>query len=351
MQTMSAISNHEPVNMPPEGIDNIIDKLQHYRQQSEQLALINQLHSRLAGTVDLQSIIEAFSVWLMPLVEHDLVAYRHPDKEKSHLLCSCHGPVRREVISLTEDLFERAAMDQSMCDREINGYFVRCWQLADRENRHQQLFLLHKDAEIPVEKQQLVEGAVAVVEGPLQRAIYYEQLVELASKDALTGLANRRVFEGRIGFFLERARRHGVPLTLASMDLDNFKKINDSMGHAEGDRVLQEVARVFAGTVRGSDLLVRMGGDEFFLVLPDTDHEAALNLAERLCNKVATMDFRTPRGERLGVSIGLTTWQKDLSKEAWIQQADEALYQAKAGGRSQVCTSDAISVDRARNFI
>jgi len=341
MQAILSTSDIENGKMAPDNVDHLMDKLHHFQQRSEELMLINQLHSRLAGIVDLQSIIEAFSIWLMPLVEHDLVAYQHPEKEQARLFCSCHGPDRREVIQITEQLFARAGMQDQPTDVLMDGYFVKCWQLPDQESKSRQLLLLlRKNASIPDQRRHIVDDAVALMQGPLQRAVYYEQLVEQASRDTLTGLANRRVFEQRIDSFTERAKRQGSPLTLASMDLDNFKKINDTMGHAEGDRVLRAVARTLASAVRGSDLLVRMGGDEFFLVLPDASLEAARNQAERLCRLVREMNIKSKQGERLGVSIGLAQWQPGMDREEWIQQADETLYRAKSTGRSRVCVSD-----------
>jgi len=240
-------------------LNQVMIKLDQYRRQSEELALMNELHQRMADTVDPQSIIEAFSVWLMPQVEHELVAYRHQEKGQAHVFCSCHGPERRRAIKVTERLFQQPQLIDCRKGDALDGYHVRCWQLPDHENG--QLLLLRKKSQMPAEKAGLVDDGVAVLGAPLQRAVYYEKLIEQATRDTLTGLANRRVFDERIDAFLERAKRNNQSLTLASMDLDNFKKINDALGHAEGDRVLTRVAKVFADTVRKSDLLVRMGGD------------------------------------------------------------------------------------------
>jgi diguanylate cyclase (GGDEF)-like protein len=165
----------------------------------------------------------------------------------------------------------------------------------------------------------------------------YEDLFAQARRDMLTGLDNRRVFEERIGAMLETARRHNRPITVASMDLDHFKQINDTLGHAAGDTALQMVAKALTGMVRNSDLLVRMGGDEFVLVLPDTGIDAARLLAERLCGAVDGLALNAGDGSRLGVSIGLVQWSPEMSKDEWLQRADEVLYQAKKTGRCRVC--------------
>ncbi|MDH5297451.1 MAG: GGDEF domain-containing protein [Desulfobulbaceae bacterium] len=317
-------------------MNNLIMELDRYRKQSAWLSLINELHGRLAGALDLPSMVEAFSVWLMPIVEHNLIAYDNTARERRHLFCSCHGPDRRRVMEMADRLFPRLdCRGGEMCWRE-DGFFVYCWRIPDREGGGR-LLLLRQQGAIDAEGIRQIGEGLAVLEEPLQRAVEYENLFDQARRDALTGLANRRVLDERIDSMLESARRHNRPLTIACMDLDRFKQVNDTMGHAEGDRVLRMVARALAGMVRTSDLLVRMGGDEFQLLMPDTSLENARTLADRLCMAVEGLEIQAPGSERLGVSIGLTQWQPDLTKEEWLQRADEALYQAKATGRSRAC--------------
>ncbi len=183
----------------------------------------------------------------------------------------------------------------------------------------------------------LINDALQILREPLQRALEYEDLFEMANNDALTGLANRRVFEDRIDAMLEGARRHDRPISIASMDLDHFKQVNDNFGHAEGDRVLQLVAEAMKKTVRRSDLLVRMGGDEFLLVLPDTSLKAAQALTERLCQAIQKLKVKVPDGRQLGISIGLIQYQPGMGREELLVKADEILYQAKSQGKARVC--------------
>ena len=186
----------------------------------------------------------------------------------------------------------------------------------------------------------LINDALQILHEPLQRALEYEDLFEMANNDALTGLANRRVFEDRIDSMLDGARRHNRPISLASMDLDYFKQVNDTFGHIEGDRVLQLVAAAMKKTIRSSDLLARMGGDEFVLVLPDTSLKAAQSLAERLCRAIQKLKIKIPDGRQLGVSIGLIQYQPDMGREELLVKADEILYQAKSEGRARVCVGN-----------
>ncbi|MEW6594792.1 MAG: GGDEF domain-containing protein [Thermodesulfobacteriota bacterium] len=323
---------------PAVSVDHLLVQLDHYRRQTEWLALANRLHARLAGATDLQSMIEAFSVWLMPLVDHDLIAYRNACRTREHMLCSCHGPERRKVMGVAADLFDEPAGTVGAHCRWRDEFHGFRWQLKGNGDIGQ-ILVLRRAKALEADETELLGRAMDILAEPLQRALDYEDIFEQSRRDVLTGLENRRVFEDRIGPMLESARRHGHPITLASMDLDHFKQINDSLGHAAGDKVLRKVAQLLAAMVRNSDLLVRMGGDEFVLVLPNTGLHAAKVLAERLCRAVDGLAIGNGKGSRLGISIGLVQWQPAMSLTAWLLKADEVLYEAKAAGRCRVCTA------------
>lgn len=340
----AAVSLADRENIGSINLDHLMVELDRYRRQSEWLKQVNELHARLAGATDLQGMIEAFSVWLTPLVEHDLIAYRSLDRSRMHIICSCHGPDRRLAMQTAEEVFEKidCQLDGTCC--EWGPFFVQQWQMSfgvDTVAANDGcLMLLRRGTCIEVEEAQILRDALEILGEPMQRAIMYEDLFAQARRDMLTGLDNRRVFEERIGPMLETARRYGRPITLASMDLDHFKQINDTLGHAAGDKALQMVAKALTGMVRNSDLLVRMGGDEFVLVLPDTASDAARLLAGRLCSAVDGLDLNAGDGSKLGVSIGLVQWNPEMGKDEWLQRADEVLYQAKKTGRCRVCVEE-----------
>ncbi|MCJ7600979.1 MAG: GGDEF domain-containing protein [Desulfobulbaceae bacterium] len=314
---------------------SLMAELDRFKKKTEQLSLLNELHARLAGAVDLPGMIEAFSVWLMPLVEHDLVAYHNPDRKRNYMYSSCHGPDRQRIFQLAEKLFDSQPEngDQGWYEED---FYVQNWHLGSMDSSGLVL-VLRQSKVIDAEEADLINQALEVLREPLQRALDYEDLFVIARRDILTGLANRRVFEERIGPLMDNSKRHHHPLTLACMDLDRFKQVNDNLGHAEGDRVLKKVADTFNSMVRSSDLLVRMGGDEFFLVLPETSLDSARVLAERLCKAIDDLAIYSAPGQKLGVSIGLSQWQPEMTIEEWLQSTDDLLYQAKDNGRSQVC--------------
>ncbi|MBU0682170.1 MAG: GGDEF domain-containing protein [Proteobacteria bacterium] len=316
-------------------LDELLREMEQLKEKADRLILLNDLHARLASAVDLPSMIDAFSVWLMPRVPHELMAFDAPDNKRRHLCCSCHGPERQQVVGLAERLFGEARRLPILRKWKEGDFFIHNWPL-DFAHSSGIILVMRQDKRLSGIEEEMVSEALTVLFEPLQRALAYEDVFKQAKCDALTGLANRRVFEDRLGPLIESARRHGHPLTLVSMDLDHFKQVNDHLGHATGDEVLKKVAQTFGGMIRSSDILVRMGGDEFMLVLPDTDHVSARILAERLCKAVDEMDIYSTDDLKLGVSIGLSQWQPGVPEEEWLERIDVLLYKAKGHGRNQV---------------
>jgi|GEM_PF-1871605 len=159
--------------------------------------------------------------------------------------------------------------------------------------------------------------------------------------DPLTELPNRRGYEKRLQYEVERHRRHGRPLSLAVCDLDEFKVVNDQLGHQAGDEALGRVADLVRESLRTTDYAARFGGEEFVLLLPETDLEAAILVAERLRETVASQGFAHDGVDYpLTMSIGLSTFQPADPPEKVFRRADQALLQAKESGRNRVLAAD-----------
>ncbi|MBF0620795.1 MAG: GGDEF domain-containing protein [Magnetococcales bacterium] len=316
-----------------------VKELDRVRNSNNQLERRYHLHRQLGEKLDLASMLETFSTWLRPHLDHELVAYRHFSRNRQYIACSCHGPHRQRLIDAAEyildhtpEVGEEGALDHKGHD----GFWYRVTQLSHDEDR---LLLIRRGA--PSNRSSDLDDLVAEMSeelhGPIERALTYEELYDQARRDTLTGLVNRRVFDERLNQEIANAQRYGHPLALAYLDLDHFKAINDRLGHADGDDALKAVSKALLKMIRGSDLLARTGGDEFALILPNTVEDMGFLLMKRLCKVVKALNIQAPGADKLGVSIGLACWQPGLSVDEWLKSADDALYRAKAAGRSTVC--------------
>lgn len=168
-----------------------------------------------------------------------------------------------------------------------------------------------------------------------------KQFRRMAETDALTGAANRRAFMQYLDSQVDRARRQDKPVAAVMLDLDHFKRTNDTYGHAVGDQVLIGTVRQIEACLRECDMLGRLGGEEFAVVLPGVDGGAAMDAAERIRRAVSAVDVRIANGDRIPVtaSLGVSLLQREdmmATAGGLLQAADEALYAAKAGGRDRV---------------
>ena len=167
------------------------------------------------------------------------------------------------------------------------------------------------------------------------------ELRQIASSDHLSGALSRRAFMEQAANEAERARRYGRPLSLAILDIDFFKKVNDAWGHAAGDVAIKQVAAAGMAAMRGSDALGRLGGEEFALLMPETTADNARIFAERLRATIETLDIDAPPKFRVTVSIGVAQFDGDAEKiEETLARADSALYAAKHGGRNRVAVAE-----------
>lgn len=175
--------------------------------------------------------------------------------------------------------------------------------------------------------------------GAVERVRLFKEVHKLAITDPLTGLYNRRHFSAMMIKEMERSRRYQHSISLAMLDIDHFKLINDTFGHLAGDQALQEVARICQAAIRRIDLVGRFGGEEMMILMPETTTQSALQAMERLRSEVETLEIKTPRGTaHITVSIGLTSMEPNetIDLNHLIDRADQALYQAKNNGRNQV---------------
>ena len=174
------------------------------------------------------------------------------------------------------------------------------------------------------------------------------ELEGLVYTDTLTGLFNYRYFLMSLEQEQERARRNGQPISLVMVDLDHFKRVNDTWGHEVGNRVLRQTAETIQQLLRRVDIACRYGGEEFVLILPATPLPRAITVANRLRQAIATKPIELEDGEfSVTASMGVAVYGRNsrLTAETLIKEADEQLYRAKAGGRNRV---EHVDLDQTR---
>lgn len=182
----------------------------------------------------------------------------------------------------------------------------------------------------------LIEQYLHVLLHPLRNALLYQKAERRAFRDHLTGARNRAAFDADLASEIDLAQRHGHPLSLIVMDIDHFKKINDSQGHSFGDQVLKCISEAAEEVIRGGDQLYRYGGEEFVIIAPHSALDGTRLLAERLRSRIYDPDHCGINGLTLSASFGVAQLREGERAEELFARADQSLYAAKYNGRNQV---------------
>jgi two-component system cell cycle response regulator len=220
----------------------------------------------------------------------------------------------------------------AICDGEDNARMIRGLEIGvnDYLMRPVDNNELHARAKTQIRKKRYTERLRDNV----------QQSIEMAITDGLTGLYNRRYMESHLGALVEQAAARGKPITALVLDIDYFKSVNDTYGHDAGDDVLREFATRIKKSIRGIDLACRLGGEEFVIIMPETDMAVATIVAERLRRRIASEPFAIAQGTKqieVTISIGLATLDAvDDNAATILKRADQALYRAKRDGRNRV---------------
>ena len=175
---------------------------------------------------------------------------------------------------------------------------------------------------------------------PLRNALLYQDALQLAQKDPLTGICNRSALDEMMQRELSHARRQDSSCAMLILDIDHFKAINDRYGHIIGDCALKGIANMMKTCKRDGDLLFRYGGEEFVILMRDTDHDGAILLAERIRSYIEKTSCNCSGADlNMTASVGVSILRDDDSPVSLFARADQALYNAKRNGRNQVCMS------------
>lgn len=264
-----------------------------------------QIANVLQTTLDIDKLIHVYSSEISTLVPHDSIQFENKAQE----------------ISVTT-----AEPSKHSCS----------YQLVVAAQSLGQLTLTRKK-KFTSDETMLLEYLLCGLVYPLRNALAYKTALTAAITDPLTGVNNRSAMNSTIIREAELARRHDTPLSLIELDIDHFKNINDTCGHACGDQILKSVAEVINNCIRSSDILFRSGGEEFVLVLSNTRKKGAMLLAERIRAKIEQNDFLyDEKNIPVTVSLGVACFEKGDNSELLFEKADTALYTAKSEGRNCV---------------
>ena len=327
----------------------VIDELQAREASGRRMGVIAGAAARLAGTGGRVLIVDdnerqgqRMSAELG--VEHRPVV--ETDPEKAHL--TARGPVDLVIINIAAKAFDglrfAAGLRSDPATRHLP--ILTVFDADDRVRAVKALELGVNDLlPRPVDPQELAARARTQIKRKRYTDLLRNNLdhsLELAVTDQLTGLHNRRYMVGQLDALVTRAAKGGASVACLMLDIDHFKKINDSFGHDIGDEVLREFAARLASNVRAVDLPCRYGGEEFVVIMPDTVAADAERIADRIRRHVAGSPFRVDGGTELltvTISIGVAATAGEADRpELLLKRADEAVYEAKAAGRNRVIT-------------
>ncbi len=278
-------------------------------QAGHQKAL--KIASVLQTSLEIDKLIEVFSSEIQGMIPHNSITFNHKAQnihvaigaEKKHT-CSYQLVVAAQTIG------------QLM--------FTRTKKFSENETA-------------------LLESLICSLVYPLRNAIMYKHALTAAHTDPLTGANNRSTMNSALIRETELARRHGTPLSLLALDIDKFKSINDSYGHLTGDFIIKSVADAIVECTRSTDILFRSGGEEFIVLLSNTDKQGAMMLAERIRHAIATADYDYNEHQiSLSASLGVSCFKEGDNSETLFEKADIGLYAAKADGRNCVKFNDAL---------
>lgn len=330
------------------------------RQAEQRLGALHKIALSLSTTLDLNRLLETILEQLGSLwgYHHGAVLLHDPDTDELVVAASrayAHAPGQRIAagLGICGEVF-RTGKPLVIGDVTADGRYIQGVAGAHSELAVPLVWEGHVLGVLNVESHQMgaysdkdLDLLTTVAEqaaAAIGNARLHQQTRHLAITDQQTELYNYRYFQEQLGTAVRQAQLMGTPIALLMVDLDFFKRCNDTYGHPTGDAILQQLGRILRDSCRTDDMVFRYGGEEFTVILPDTTDGDALRVAERIRERVAHHSFVTRSGRRLDfpvtVSIGVASYPRDgLSEVNLLIAADKAMYAAKARGRNRVVSA------------
>lgn len=354
VEILLAIANHIAIALETSKAAQLKVEIEAERVQrrlAEQLRLVG---GALNSSLDLQEVLRHFLdslTMLVPndravllLLEHDylrVAASRGMEEINDMRLQVTDHPIFNDLMQNRAPILVNRKENPTAV-HYLGGHDVNSWLVVPLIVRDEVIGVLGLDSRPPATLSKKHADLMYAIAGQaatsIENARLFGKMQRQAITDSLTGIYNRGHFITLAERELMRSRRYQRPLSVLMADIDHFKKVNDSFGHATGDQVLCQVAGRLQESIRGIDILGRYGGEEFALFLADTDGAGAMILAERLRSVIADRPVATDSGDiKVTISIGLSSADKEYSAlEIFLNHADQALYSAKNAGRNRV---------------
>ena len=300
-----------------------LDKL--FADIMQAITRLDFLHVELKGTIFIVEGETMYAAYGMGLEKSFLDSHKKIPLDS----CLCGLAAKTGEIILSSNSSEDSRHTLQFSSMESHGHIILPLKVQDRVIGVLCLYL-PPDIKIDERKVKMLISICNQVGIAIENARLYEEAKSLSLHDSLTGCGNRRYMEIMFEKFFAESKRYGRHLSAIMLDIDYFKKYNDTYGHIAGDSLLSGLATIISKEIRETDLVIRYGGEEFLILLTETGIEKALEVTERIRTSVE-------REGDITVSLGVSTYnEKMLRKEELIKKADEALYQAKREGRNKV---------------
>jgi len=303
---MATITKTEKSNiLPVKSIGNLsalIDPVDLHNSQ-ESNAEVFLLLTKLQTSLIPADILRNFSVHIQEIIPHDYLSFIS------------------EACSMN---FVQGKRARHSCTYKLNI-----------NNEPLGILTLSRGTKIQDNELEKLEDYICVLHYPLRNAIMYQEAISTAHKDPLTGIGNRAAMTSTVHREIELAFRHNRSLGIIMMDVDHFKLVNDKFGHIAGDAVLQSLVECTDNTVRITDMLFRYGGEEFVVLMPETNEAGVLRLAKRIRRRIEKLETTfNKKTIKATVSLGVTNLVESDDEKTLFSRADEALYKAKREGRN-----------------
>ncbi|MGC1188898.1 MAG: diguanylate cyclase [Candidatus Acidiferrales bacterium] len=337
------------------------------QSKSRHLALLNQISQNIITTLNLDEVLSKISGELQDGLNYDHIGIGLLDYQSREVLISAEAGRRRGALGMRLPLngslvgqVARAGQVVVVPDTaapDVPGKTVLegtcsaiALPLAYADQLHGVLYVESDERfEFDEEEQSFLRTLADLISGALHNAVTFQKTQEQAITDGLTGVKTHRFFMEALSAEWKRATRAGRPFSLLLMDLDRFKLVNDGHGHLEGDLVLQRVARILEQNCRRSDVVARYGGDEFVVLMPETNIEQGRQLATKLCTWIGTDPLL--REKNVTGSLGIASFpQHGSTPQELIQVADSSMYLSKHQGGNTVSTADSYNQDETKQW-